>query len=300
MPKMHADELDISVELVHRLLLDQFPNVAGLPIERVPSAGTDNAMFRLGSDWVVRLPRRIGAVESVQKEMEWLPTLSNRLPLLIPTVVAKGHPDVDFPFPWAIYSWLDGDPITNIPIEDLKTVATDLAQFITALQSLDATNGPAPGSHNFNRGEPLGNRDAHTRSCIAQLHGQIDTESVTTIWEAALQTPQWQAAPVWIHGDLQAGNLLVKNGRLHAIIDFGCLGVGDPACELQVAWNLFDAESRQVFRQALQIDDATWARGRGWALSGSVIALPYYQNTNPVLAGIAQQAIDAILAEAGS
>jgi aminoglycoside phosphotransferase (APT) family kinase protein len=174
---------------------------------------------------------------------------------------------------------------------------TALAQFIAALQRIDPTGGPPPGSHNSFRGVPLAMRDADTRASIATLHGTLDSDAATAAWEAARQSPAWSAPPVWIHGDLQSGNLLAQQGRLSGVIDFGCLGVGDPACDLQVAWNLLSSETRDVFRAALPVDDATWARGRGWALSVGLIALPYYQTTNPVLAGISRRAIEQVLAE---
>ncbi|HKF39306.1 MAG TPA: aminoglycoside phosphotransferase family protein, partial [Ktedonobacteraceae bacterium] len=186
---------------------------------------------------------------------------------------------------------------TSEHITDPGQAARDLAQFVAALQRIDPTGGPHPGVHNSFRGVPLSTRDAETRAAIAELSGMLDTGAVTAAWDAALQAPAWHGPPVWIHGDLQALNLLVAVGRLSAVIDFGCLGVGDPACDLQVAWNLLSAQIRDVFRAALQVDDATWARGRGWALSVGLIALPYYQSTNPVLAGIARRAIDEALAD---
>jgi aminoglycoside phosphotransferase (APT) family kinase protein len=140
-------------------------------------------------------------------------------------------------------------------------------------------------------------RDASTRAAIATLHGILDTSALTAAWNAALQTPAWHGSPVWIHGDLQALNLLVQQGQLSAVIDFGGLGMGDPACDLMVAWNLLSAQTRDIFRAALSVDDATWPRGRGWALSCGLIALPYYQSTNPVLADIARHAIDEVLAD---
>jgi aminoglycoside phosphotransferase (APT) family kinase protein len=173
----------------------------------------------------------------------------------------------------------------------------DLAHFITALQRVDATGGPLHGPQNFHRGAPLAQRDDVTRAAIASLRDTIDTRAVTDAWEAALQATAWSGPPVWIHGDLQAGNLLAQHGRLKAVIDFGCLGVGDPACDLQVAWNLFSDEARAVFRAELQVDDAAWVRGRGWALSVALIALPYYQKTNPVLAGISRYAIGQVVAD---
>jgi aminoglycoside phosphotransferase (APT) family kinase protein len=295
--KMHVDEVDTDVSLVGRLLAAQCPQWADLPIEPVHSAGTDNALYRLGDDMAVRLPRIHWATEQVDKEHRWLPRLAPLLPLAIPVPLAKGTPGEGYPWHWSVYRWLDGENATLERIADPRQAATELAQFIVALQRIDPTCGPPPGPHNSGRGVPLATRDTRTRTSIEALQGIIDADAATAAWEAALQAPAWRRPPVWIHGDLQSGNLLAVQGRLSAVIDFGCLGVGDPACDLIVAWNLLSAETRAVFRAALRVDDATWARGRGWALSVGLIALPYYQSTNPVLAGIARRAIDEALAD---
>ena len=295
--KMHVDEVDTNVSLVVRLLTTQFPQWANLPIELVHSAGTDNALYRLGDDMVARLPRSPRATEQVDKEQKWLPRLAPLLPLNIPVPLAKGKPGEGYPWHWSVYRWLEGEDATTEPIADPRQAATDLAQFIAALQQIEATGGPPPGPHNFYRGVPLAMRDQQTRAAIAALHDVLDTDEVTAAWDAAIEVPAWDGAPVWLHGDLQPGNLLVQQGRLSAVIDFGGLGVGDPACDVMAAWLLLSAENRAVFRAALQVDDATWARGRGWALSFGLIALPYYQTTNPVLAGIGRRAIDEALAD---
>lgn len=295
--KMHVDEVDTDVVLVGRLLAAQFPQWAGLPIVPVPSAGTDNALYRLGDDLVVRLPRIQRVTMQVSKEYRWLPVFVPLLPLAIPAPLAKGEPGEGYPWPWAVYRWLDGESVTVEGLTDPHQAATDLALFITALQRIDATGGPPPGEHNFGRGVPLALRDAPTRAAIAALRGKLDTDAMTAAWDAALQTPAWSNPPVWIHGDLQPGNLLARRGQLSAVIDFGGLGVGDPACDVQIAWNLLSADTRNTFRAALAVDDATWARGRGWALSVGLIALPYYWDTNPVLAGISRRAIDEVLAD---
>jgi aminoglycoside phosphotransferase (APT) family kinase protein len=295
--KMHVDEVDVDAALVSRLLAAQFPQWADLSIEPIHSAGTDNAIYRLGSEMAVRLPRIEAATGQVDKEHQWLPRLAPHLPLAIPVPLAKGKPGEGYPWHWSVYRWLEGETATIERIADPGQAARDLAHFIAALQQIDPTGGPLPGPHNFFRGEPLALRDSETRAAIASLDGMLDTDAVTAVWDAALQAPAWHDAPVWIHGDLSPGNLLIQQGLISAIIDFGGLGVGDPACDLQVAWNLLSAASRGVFRAGLQIDAATWARGRGWALSVGLIALPYYQNTNPVLAGISRRAINAVLAD---
>ena len=303
MTRMHADEVHTDVSLVGRLLATQFPQWADLPIEPVRSAGTDNALYRLGADMVVRLPRVHWAAPKVDKEQRWLPELAPLLPLAIPVPLAKGAPGEGYPWHWSIYHWLEGENATIERLADPCQAAIDLARFISALQRIDSAGGPPPGEHNSFRGAPLSQRDAPTRAALAslrQLPGTLDLDAATAAWEAALQTPMWRGPPVWLHGDLQSGNLLAQHGRLSGVIDFGCLGVGEPAMDLTVAWTLFSGEARDVFRAAVAVEDASWARGRGWALSFGLIALPYYVNTNPVLTGIYRRAIDAVLAEIGA
>ncbi|MFN8475843.1 MAG: aminoglycoside phosphotransferase family protein [Anaerolineae bacterium] len=295
--KMHAEEVDTDITLVRRLLLAQFPQWADQVLAPVESAGTDNALYRLGGDMVVRLPRIHWAVDQVLKEQRWLPLLAPRLPLAIPLPLGLGTPAEGYPWHWSVYRWLDGENATAARVADTRQAAVDLAHFIAALQRIDTTGGLLPGPHNSERGVPLAARDATTRTAIAALRDAIDTDAATAAWEESLHTPEWRSAPVWLHGDLQPGNLLVQHGRLSAVIDFGCLGVGDPACDLMPAWTLLSGDSREDFRAALQVDDAMWARGRGWALSFGLIALPYYQTTNPVLAGIARRAIAEVLAD---
>jgi aminoglycoside phosphotransferase (APT) family kinase protein len=296
---MHTDELDIDVALVRRLLVAQFPRWADLPLARVHSAGTDNAIYRLGEDMAVRLPRIRRATEQIDKEQHWLPRLARHLPLAIPVPLGLGMPSEEYPWHWSVYRWLEGEDATVGSVADPRQAATALAEFVAALQRIDPVDGPPPGSHNFFRGVPLARRDAHTRDAIASVEGMLDTEAVTAVWEEVLQVPAWAGSPVWIHGDLLPGNLLVEQGRLNAVIDFGGLGVGDPACDLLGAWGFLSAEARDTFRAALMVDDASWARGRGWALSVALIALPYYRTTNPEFVAIATHMIEEVLADAG-
>jgi aminoglycoside phosphotransferase (APT) family kinase protein len=233
----------------------------------------------------------------IDKERQWLPRLAPHLPLAIPVQLAKGKPGEGYPWHWSVYRWLEGENATIDRIADPNQAAIDLAQFITALQRIDTTGGPPPGPHDLSRGKPLAMRDTYTREAIAALHGMIDSDAVTAAWEAALQAPEWNRAPVWFHGDVLPGNLLFERGRLSAVIDFGALGVGDPACDLMIAWGLFSGESRDMFRAALAVDEAMWARGRGWALSQALIFIPYYLDTNPVGVGNARRAIDEVLAD---
>ena len=289
--KMHADEFETDVGLVEALVRAQFPKWAQLPIEPVPERGTDNALYRLGDELVVRLPRLDRCAETLRKELRWLPELAPRLPLAVPLPVAAGEPAEGFPFPWAVYRWLEGETATHERIGDLSQAAADLAQFIAALQRIDPTGGPGPGAHNAFRGIPLaGRRDEFTRAAIAQLDAELDTDAVIAVWDEALEAPAWHRPAVWIHGDLDSRNLLVSDGRLSAVLDFGCLGVGDPACDVMAAWKLLDDEGRAAFRSARSIDDATWSRARGWAVSQAVVALAYYTlETNPALVQEAQR-----------
>lgn len=289
---MHVDEFEIDAFLVQRLLSKQFPLWTNLPLKPVPSAGTDNALYRLGDEMVVRLPRIGWAVDAIEKECEWLPKLAPFLPFSIPVPLGKGTPTEDYPWPWSVYRWLEGsNPIVG-QIPDPVLLTNDLVKFIRAMHKISLPNGPLS-----NRGVPLEKQDVETRKALRQLEGMIDVQTVTTIWETALQAPKWSKPPVWIHGDLSPGNLLIQNGKLSAVIDFGILGVGDPACDLIIAWNLLPAHLRNAFRNALEVDDATWERGRGWALSNALIALPYYNDTNPVLANNARHVIQEVIEE---
>ena len=280
MGKMHADELDIDITLVARLLAGQFPHWADLPIERVEPAGTDNAMYRLGNDMTLRLPRIGWASNAPAREFHWLPRLAPLLPLAIPVPIALGAPAEGYPWQWSICRWLEGERATLDRIADAGQAAIDLARFIRALQTVDPTDGPPPDG----RGEPLATRDEWTRASIAALAGVIDVDVVTAAWEAALHAPEWPGPPVWIHGDLDSRNMLVEQGRLSAVLDFGSMAVGDPACDVMVAWKMLPEEHRDAFRTALSVDDATWARARGWVLSQALMVLSYYtMENNPVL-----------------
>lgn len=288
--RMHADEVDIDAELVRRLVAGQFPAWAGLPVTRVASSGTDNAMFRLGDDLVVRLPRIAGAADGVVVEQTWTPRLAPHLPVAVPEPVAVGEPTDDYPFTWSVCRWLEG--VNPTAGDTAPELAADLVAFIAALRRVDPDGAPRAG-----RGIPLAERDEPTRAAIAASTGLVDTDAVTAIWEHALTLPAHTGGPAWAHADLSPGNLLVRDGRLAAVIDWGAAGVGDPTVDLIVAWNLPPARDRPAFRAALGVDDDTWLRGRGWALSISIIQLPYYQHTNPGLAANSRHVIAQVLAD---
>ncbi|HLX06173.1 MAG TPA: aminoglycoside phosphotransferase family protein [Candidatus Binatus sp.] len=294
---MRVTEIDISSSLVRRLLTAQFPAWADLPLTRVRSGGTDNAIYRLGDDMCVRLPRIEWTTAQLDKEHEWLPRLAPHLPLAVPVPIAKGKRAENYPWHWSICRWLPGENAFVEHFADLRDAAIGLAQFVAAMQRIDTAGGPRPGAHNFGRGVPLAIRDADTRAAIAKLDAILDTDAVTAAWDDDSNAPVLGGPPVWIHGDFHGGNLLVDHGRLSAVIDFGGLGVGDPACDFAAAWTIFSGESRDAFRAALSIDDASWARSRAWALSTGLIALPYYLDTNPMIVAMARRQIAEVLAD---
>jgi len=231
----------------------------------------------------------------VEKEQRWLPRLAPLLPLSIPVPLGMGRPTGFYPWPWSVYGWIDGETATVERIADFDAFASALAGFLLALQNIDASDGPAAGPHNFFRGGSVATYDGETRQALAALDGRIDTRMAAEVWERALSST-WQKAPVWVHGDVASGNLLVKDGRLSAVIDFGSSGVGDPACDMSIAWTFLDAGSREVFRKALVVDDETWARGRGWTLWKALITLAGQGEASP-LGAWARGVIDTVLAD---
>jgi len=265
--------------LVRRLVASQFPQWKDLPIRPLLPGGWDNRTFHLGEQMLVRMPSAAHYAGQVEKEHRWLPKLAPLLPLRIPEPLALGEPAEGYPWKWSIYRWLEGETASSPALADLKDFAIHLAQFLTALHRIDPTDGPPPGPHNFYRGGSLMTYDAETRRAITILKDRIDFRAATEVWERALET-SWSKTPVWIHGDISAGNLLVQEGRLSAVIDFGQLGIGDPACDLSIAWTLFHDESRELFRSMLQLDDATWDRGRAWTLWKSLVVAAGFTNPN--------------------
>jgi aminoglycoside phosphotransferase (APT) family kinase protein len=294
--KVHENEPSIDASLVRRLIGAQFPRWADLPVKPVAVGGWDNRTFHLGEHMTVRLPSAEGYVPQVEKEHRWLPKLAPHLPLPIPVPLAKGVPAEGYPWPWSVYRWIEGEAATVGRIEDPVEFATTLAGFLVALQRVDPTGGPPPGPHNFFRGGSLTVYDAETRRALAALEGRIDTRAAQEIWESALEAA-WHGQPVWFHGDVAWGNLLVEKGRLSAVIDFGTSGVGDPSCDLAISWTLFGGESREAFRAVLQPDDATWARGRGWTLWKALITLAGAANSGSRDPRAPQRVIDEVLAD---
>jgi len=291
---MHADEIATDEALVRRLLTEQFPRWAGLAVVQVSSHGTDHDIYRLGDHLAVRLPRVGWATGQAAKEAKWLPKLAPHLPLSVPVPVAKGHPADGYPFDWSVYEWLPGEDASRT-IGDLDEAAMNLATFVKSLRRIDPSDAdPRPGGA---RGAPLLELDEVVRRSIAELGGRVDAGTALRSWEESLGAPSWNGSEVWVHGDLLPGNLLVVDGRLSAVIDFGGLNVGDPACDLQPAWNVFAGSSRECYRAELDVDDASWLRGRGWALYQALAALPYYWDTNPGMIRQASHALEQVLSD---
>lgn len=293
--QMHPGQHSIDEDLVRRLIAGQFPQWVGLAVEQFPSGGTVNAMYRLGAGMVVRLPLVKGGAKDVAMEQEWLPRLAPRLPAAIPEVLGVGEPTEEYPWPWSVYRWLAGENPEAGALSKPVLLAKDLAEFVAAMWSIIS-----PGAPQAHRGGPVASLDASTRAAIEELRGisqeDVDCDAAVAVWEEALRAPGWEGPQVWLHADLMPGNLLVDGGRLASVIDFGCMGMGDPACDLFPAWNLLSADARGVFHEALSVDDATWTRGRGRTLSQALIALPYYRRTNPAMAHNARHVIRAVLA----
>ncbi len=290
--RMHVDEIDTDADLVRRLLRAQHAQWADRPITRVPSAGTDNAMYRLGDDLAVRLPRIDWAIDTVAKEQRWLPVLAPHLPLAVPLPVAEGAPTEEYPHPWGVVRWLPGEMATLDVLHDHTTAARDLAACVRALRAVDADGGPR-----HPRGSAIRRRDQMARDGIAMVEGEVDTEHLLQVWSEAVAAPPHPGPPTWFHGDLAYLNVLATDGRVSGIIDWGTCGVGDPAVDMIVAWSLLPAGARDVYREELGVDDAEWARGKGWALMG-IFGISYYRYTNPVLVADKVHAIEALLEDA--
>ena len=290
---LHDDELPIDVDTVSSLIERQFPEYAALPLRRLGASGSTNALFRLGEDLLVRLPRQSGSSAAIDKEHRWLPEIGPYLPVAVPEILALGQPDAGFSERWSIVRWIDGElpkvrGPDDPPVAGRSTLAADLADVILALRDIDVPASAArDGTLRWYRGMPLARFDAATRRNIEKCRSiegfDIDLDAVQQVWEAALTLPGALEAGAdrWFHSDLVAENLLLTDGRLSAVLDFGGLAIGDPTIDLHGAWELFDTPARDVFRERLGVDDAEWFRGRAWALAIALGCFTYYWDTLP-------------------
>ncbi|MEO7844916.1 MAG: aminoglycoside phosphotransferase family protein [Nocardioides sp.] len=264
-PGPPPERLTVDAQIVQQLVLDQFPEWSHLDIEPVRNPGWDNFTFRLGEDLLVRLPSAAEYALAVEKEQQWLPRLAPHLSVPIPSVRGLGVPGAEYPFAWSVYDWIDGSTSTRADAADQARFGDQLADFLVSLRGIDPTDGPQPGIHNWYRGVTLLTYDTTARRALDALTGHINVDLAAEVWADALAAP-WDGADVWFHGDLAEGNLLLRDGQLAAVIDFGTCGVGDPSCDLAIAWTLLVEPGRRLLKDRLQIDEATWSRGRGWAL----------------------------------
>jgi len=288
--KMHPHQIDVSAADIHRLLGAQFPAWAALHVERVPSYGTTNAMFRLGDDKVVRLPFIPGDGVDVRTEAHTLELMHGKLPIAIPRVLAIGEPDGAYPYAWSVLSWVAGDMPVPEQLTNASGLVDDLVAFLVRLREL-----PTDAAPEAQRSGPLAPLAESVHECIDQLDGEFDGRVLHALWRDALAAPEWDGAPVWLHADLLPSNLLVdESGRLSGVLDWAAAGWGDPSCELLAAWNVFPAAARELFRERLGVDDAQWRRGRGWAVAQAALALPYYRDTNPGMVEMAARALRAL------
>lgn len=276
--------------LVRKLLKAQLPAWANLPISPVNSTGTDNAIFRVGHSLAARLPKVEWASGQPAREHRWLPHLAAKLPLEIPKSLALGLPGSGYPWHWSVHNWITGSSAVRSDL-DSADAAERLARFVAATRAIDASGGPACGPENGHRGVPLIERDVSVRRALKQLQDEPGIEAVRTAWDDALNAPIWPGEPAWIHGDLQASNLIVRDGLLVAVIDFGLMAAGDPACDLMAAWTCFTRASRRIFQSAVRANEADFRRGKGWAVSTALIALAYYRERNPVMAEMARSTL---------
>jgi aminoglycoside phosphotransferase (APT) family kinase protein len=286
-PRMHADEVHTDEHLVRRLLGGQFPRWTNLSIARVPSSGTDNALYRLGEDLVVRLPRHQSTAGGIAKDAEWLGRLRPLVPVEIPELLERGDPAEGYEWEWGVYRWLPGQ---NPPAGAVS--GAELGRFVAALWEIDL-----PGPPEAFRADPVAGRDEQTRAALAECQRMIDVAATTAVWEEVLSVPEWDGPATWIHSDLTPLNLLHRHGRLAAVIDWSGAGLSDPAVDVKAAWTCLDARERSIFRWELDVDDDMWLRSKGWAITTAAVALPYYKDTNPGLVESALYRIGQVLAD---
>jgi aminoglycoside phosphotransferase (APT) family kinase protein len=307
---LHEDELPVDIGLVRALVRQQLPEYAALPLRRLESSGSDNALFRLGDELLVRMPRQPGGGRTIAKEARWLPHVAPHLPVATPDIVAVGDAADGYPEKWSVVRWLRGsvpepvDPAAG-PDPWRRTLAEDLAAVVRALSAVAVPPAARTSPElRWYRGEPLARRDDDTRLAIEQCRAidglGLDLDAVDRVWAEAMRLPGVDEAAEdrWYHGDLAPENLLVDDGRLAAVLDFGGLAVGDATIDLVGAWEVLDAPARDVFRRGVDVDEVTWLRGRAWALSLALITFPYYWRTMPARCRSRLAAARAVLADA--
>lgn len=285
--KLHDDEVDIDIKIVRKLLDEQFPQYKQEELMSMRTSGTDNRMFNLGSDKLVRLPRTEGAVASLEKEALWLPQIGPKLPIEVPIPIHTGKSSKEYPFPWLICPFLEGASPNNSNPLDQEQAVLDLAKFIKQMQKLNTKNAPT-----CSRGQHIKIRDNTVKKYIPLLKEEYDISLLSEIWDSVINTPEWKGLSYWIHGDLHEGNILSKKGKIIAVVDFGLCGVGEPSCDYMCAWTLLGKESREKFKSLLNPDPSCWKRGLGWSFSMGILGYPYYKKTNPVFAEIAKRSMD--------
>ncbi len=288
----------LTINHVKAAISSQFPTWSTLEIKEVEAQGNDNITFRLGDQMLIRIPSADRYAEKVFKEQEWLEKISLQLDVTIPVPIALGLPTEHIPFHWSIYRWIDGKSLNLIDKKDLNLdlLAAQVASFLLKLHKVDTTNAPLPGKHNFWRGWNLSVYDHEVKGALKSLSGLIEINSLQDVWQSALAS-SWQRDPVWVHGDLSVGNIILKDGQVEGVIDFGGMAVGDPACDLVLTWMLFEGASRTIFKEALNLDRQTWQRARGWALWKSLITLQAMQDRSSLAARFQIGVIQNVLKE---
>lgn len=299
---LHENEVPVDEEVIRSLLAEQCPQWTGLSLTPA-GAGTENTMYRLGDDLLLRLPRTADKAHALRKEREWLPRLAAELPHLIPEPVHAGAPAAAFPLPWAVFRWIDGEEVRPDTVQDWAALGADLAAVVRDLHRIDLMGATRAGDLSWYRGGSLRACDEWITTCLADCRATVgermDVDALERMWRAGLALPEPTRPHVWLHGDLKPTNLLVRDGRLHAVIDFGALSIGLPDAEHATVWDL-PAQARHAYWDAIGIDDATWTRARAWAIAVGASGISYYWHTYPAFVAECQARLRSILSDAAA